>query len=93
MDEYEIHLDDIVSNIDLDRHYRTRNKKYIYKRAISTDVKKDLDNGWERIGPKNRKMVRLRKTKDVGLDFQDSVWCIFYKMGFSEMNREVVPEI
>jgi len=37
MDEYEIHLDDVVSDGDLDRHYRTRNKKYIYKRVISKD--------------------------------------------------------
>lgn len=87
MDEYEIHLDDIVSNGDLDRHYRTRNKKYIYKRVISNAVQKDIDNGWEWIGPKNRKTARLRKPKDVGLDFQDWVWCIFYKMGFPEMNR------
>jgi len=87
MDEYEIHLDDIVSNEDLDRHYRTRNKKYIYKRVISTDVQKDINNGWERIGPRNRKTARLRKPKDVGLGFQDRVWCIFYKMGFLEMNR------
>ena len=87
MDEYEIHLDDIVSNGDLDKHYRTRTKKYIYKRTVSIGVQKDIDDGWERIGPKNRKTARLRKPKAVGLDFQDRVWCIFYKLGFHEMNR------
>lgn len=87
MDEYEIHLDDIVSGGDLNKNFRTRNKKYIYKKASSQDIQTDIGNGWERTGPKNRKIVRLRKHKDAGLDFQDGVWCIFYKMGFSEMNR------
>ncbi len=87
MDTYEIHLDDIVTNGDLRKNYQTRNKAYIYKKANSQDIQADIDNGWERIGPKNRKMASLRKNKDVGLDFQDKVWCIFYKMGFSEMNR------
>lgn len=87
MDEYEIHLDDIVSNGDLDKNFRTRNKNYIYKKGIPPDIQTDLDNGWERVGTKNRKTITLRKLKDMGLAFQDSVWCIFYKMGFTEMNR------
>ena len=36
--------------------------------------------------PKNRKTFTLRKRKDIGISFQDEVWCIFYRMGFSEMN-------
>ncbi|MGD0781014.1 MAG: DGQHR domain-containing protein [Dehalococcoidales bacterium] len=87
MEEYEIHLDDIVSRDNLKKNYRTRNQRYVYKRVNSTEIQNEIENGWEVTGSRKRKVVRLRKRKDVGLDFQDSVWCIFYKMGFSEMNK------
>ena len=87
MDDYEIHLDDITTGVDLDKHYNTRNKKYVYKSVVSTNAQADIEKGWEITGPKKRKKLRLRKRKNIGLGFQDSVWCIFYKMGFSEMNK------
>ena len=87
MDEIKVNLEDIISGDDLDKHYNTRNKKYVYKTIASENVQVEIDKGWEITGPKRRKKLRLRKPKDIGYDFQDAVWCIFYKMGFSEMNK------
>ena len=86
MNDYEIQLDSIVSGSDLDRHFRSRIRRYIYKTVTSNDVETHIEGGWERLGRKNRKKVTLRKPKPVGEDFQDELWCVFYRMGFSEMN-------
>lgn len=43
--------------------------------------------GWETVGSKKRKKVALRNPKPIGEDFQDEVWCVFYRMGFIEMNN------
>ena len=86
MDDYEIQLDSLVTGGELDRHFRSRNRRYTYKRVTASDVEAHIKSGWESKGRKNRKKVALRKPKQVGEDFQDDVWCVFYRMGFSEMN-------
>jgi len=85
--DYKIQLDSIVAGKDLDKHFRARNRKYVYKRGVSRDdIETYLRDGWECRGPKKRKRVTLRKQKPVGKRFQDEVWCVFNRMGFSEMN-------
>ncbi len=86
MNGYKIQLDSIVTGADLDKHFRSRNRKYSYKTVTSSEVEKQIENGWERIGRKRQKKIALRKPKLVGEDFQDEVWCVFYRMGFAEMN-------
>ena len=86
MSDCDINLDDIVSGDALEKLFRNRSKKHIYKSVAKTDIQKYVDEGWEHTGPKNRKTAMLRKEKDAGLSFQDEVWCIFYRMGFTEMN-------
>ena len=96
MNDYEIHLVDILPRDDLARYFRSRNSPYVFKKSSPVNIQEEVDNGWEIIGPKKRKTLRLRKRKDIGQEFQDSVWCIFYKMGFSELNRSnefAIPRI
>ena len=86
MDDYQIQLDSILTGGDLDKHFRSRNRRYTYKSVSSTDVEKYIESGWERRGRKRGKKVAIRKLKPVGEDFQSEVWCMFYRMGFLEMN-------
>lgn len=84
--EYE--LEGLVSGVELDKVYKKRSVKYIYKTSVKSDVEPHLKSGWEKIPNKKRNVVSLRKLKDVGPGFEDEVWGIFYRMGFFEMNRD-----
>ncbi len=86
MSDLQFSLQGIVSGPALDKHYRSVSRKYVYKKGTVDDIEKFSQQGWELFGPKNRKTRSFRKKKEIGIDFQDEVWCIFHKMGFTEMN-------
>ncbi|KAB2948391.1 MAG: hypothetical protein MPEBLZ_01871 [Candidatus Methanoperedens nitroreducens] len=83
-----INLDGLVSGKDLIQAFKKNNVKYIYKTIVPQDIQPFLDEGWAKIGRGSKKSLRLRKLKDIPVGFEDEVWCIFYKMGFDEMNKD-----
>lgn len=86
MTDNEVVIKGIVSGKELDRAYRKRSIKYIYKKIVKQDLQPYYEDGWEKTGHKSKKHVNLRKPKATGPAFEDIVWTIFYKMGFGEMN-------
>jgi DNA sulfur modification protein DndB len=81
-------LTGLVSGEDLDRTYKKRSIKYVYKSLSAQESDPYLKAGWEKIPNKKRKTVNLRKLKEIGPGFEDDVWCIFHRMGFFEMNKD-----
>ena len=81
-------LEGIVSENDLDQAYKKRNAKYVSKTVVKQDLQPFFDEGWEKTGYKSKKSFRLRKLKDIGPGFEDEVWSIFKRMGFTEMNKD-----
>jgi len=78
----------LISGDELDKVYKKRNKKYIYKTVVAENVQQSLDEGWEKTGYSRKKGFQLRKLKDYWSGFQDEVWCVFKRMGFTEMNKD-----
>lgn len=81
-------LDGLVSEKDLHQAFKKNNVKYLYKKIVPQEIQPYIDEGWEKIGRGSKKFLRLRKLKDLSVGFEDEVWCIFYKMGFDEMNKD-----
>ncbi|MDY6864960.1 MAG: hypothetical protein SVY15_03180 [Halobacteriota archaeon] len=81
-------LEGLVSGEYLEKAYKKRNVKYVYKKVVKQDLQPFFDEGWEKTGSRSNKFNRLRKLKDVGPGFEDEVWCIFKRMGFCEMNKD-----
>jgi DNA sulfur modification protein DndB len=84
----------LVSDEDLNRAYSKRNQKYVNKNLVKQDITSFLAEGWEKVRSRSKNNVKLRKLKDIGPGFEDDVWCIFYRMGFFEMNKDskfVIP--
>lgn len=81
-------LDGLVSDIDLDKVYKKRSVKYIYKTLVKQDIESYIQDGWEKIPHRSKKTINLRKFKEIGSGFEDEVWGIFYRMGFFEMNKD-----
>ncbi len=88
MSSEKVALEGLASGEDLAQTYKKRNVKYVYKQVVKQDLQPYFDDGWEKIGRGSKKFFRLRKLKDIASGFEDEVWCIFYKMGFDEMNKD-----
>ena len=84
----------LVSGENLNRAYVKRNQKYVSKTLVKQDITPLSNEGWEKVKSKSKIHIKLRKLKDIGPGFEDEVWCIFYRMGFLEMNKDskfVIP--
>lgn len=88
MSDDETVMEKLVSRKDLEQTYKKNNVKYIYKKIVKQDLEPYIEDGWEKINSKNKEFFKLRKLKDFALVFEDEVWCILYKMGFDEMNKD-----
>jgi DGQHR domain-containing protein len=84
----QIILDGLISNEELKRISRRRRVKYEYKLIIKEELDNYLKDGWEKNSSRERQKIKIRKIRDIGPGFEDEVWSIFYKMGFTEMNKD-----
>ena len=77
----------IVCGDDLISAVKERSKPFLTKQ-VSPDVASiEISNGWTEIKRnKSGKVVTLRKDKKSTDLFENKVWMIFYKMGFTHMN-------
>ncbi len=81
-------LNGLVSDVELDKTYKKRQVPYLYKSLVPQDITPFIAQGWEKTSSRKRKTIHLRKFKDIGPGFEDQVWCIFYRMGFLELNKD-----
>ncbi len=82
-----INIEGLVEGEELIKSARKRSVKYTYKTAPKEELEKWTDQGWMKYGRSSKTRVRLKKEKNIGPAFEDQIWSIFYKMGFSEMNH------
>ena len=45
-----------------------------------------LADGWS-VSKKLKRLVRLQRSKSIDRQFEDKVWCLFYRMGYVELNK------
>jgi len=77
----------IVSDSELESTYRYRRPSDIFKTVpIGTEIP-CLDDGWS-IYRKNKKSLRLAKPKPIDQAFEDEIWCLLYKTGFENLNKD-----
>lgn len=81
--------DNIVSDKDLEKAAKLRKNTY-YEKKDYTSAKDDLfEDGWEAISQyTNPKHTKYRKEKPYDEQFEDSVWTMFKKMGFTHLNKD-----
>ncbi len=66
---------------------RHRKSQYQYKSVKKNELQEHLDNGWEIQRP-NKNSFRIKTLKLADKWFEDRVWALFAKMGFSLMNSD-----
>ena len=79
----------IVSGDDLVSAAKERSKTYLTKQVSSEIAAHEIDNGWTEVKRnKSGKIVTLKKEKKSSDIFENKIWMIFYKMGFTQMNLD-----
>jgi len=66
--------------------FRKRNRNYNYKSVSRKNLDKYYEEGWE-YDRKLKKKTRIKQKKDFDEQLENEVWCLFYKMGYLEMNE------
>ena len=81
--------ENIVDEKELDKAAKNRRNPFI-ERKDYTSAKEDIESeGWVAISQlSNPKYTKYRKEKPSGKQFEDSVWMMFYNMGFYAMNKD-----
>jgi DNA sulfur modification protein DndB len=83
-------IEGLVSGTELDHIYSQRKKTFIvdppYKKTVTNKEKLFEEYGKDNV-IETKTQYRCHRTKPEDEQFEDSVWCLLYEMGFSEMSR------
>lgn len=89
MSETKTKWESIVSDEALSRARTLRSKTFIESKERRVALPELIEEGWEEYKSyKNNKFVGVRKNKKFDEVFEDRVWCLFAKLGFTHLNKD-----
>lgn len=89
MSETKTKWESIVSDEALSRARTLRSKTFIESKERRVALPELIEEGWEEYKSyKNNKFVGVRKNKKFDEIFEDRVWCLFAKLGFTHLNKD-----
>jgi len=75
----------ITDKYSLRTSYAKRNNQYIYQSIHPADLQSFEQDGWM-IHKEGTQKVRIKKFKTHDVLLEDQAWCLFYRMGYPELN-------
>ncbi|MBP2633207.1 MAG: hypothetical protein H6Q70_3835 [Firmicutes bacterium] len=89
MSETKTKWDNIVSGNGLQKAKSLRGKTFVEAKERRIALLELIDEGWEEYKSyKNDKIVGVRKSKKFDEIFEDRVWSLFVRLGFTYMNKD-----
>ena len=79
--------DKFISGDALNAEAKERKEGYEYKRVTKAEKATYLATKWEIHKDYKSGSAMLRKPKKTGDAFEDEIWTLFYRMGFTTMNK------
>lgn len=79
-------IENLISGAEISRELRTRKSDFNEKTVPDSDERAHLEAGWE-VVRHNKKTVRVRRLKPVGLRLEDELWTLFARLGFEQLNH------
>ena len=67
--------------------YKKRHDQHIYESIHPADIEKFKEDGWV-IHREGKTRIRVKRLKPHYQFLEDQVWCLFYRMGYPEINGE-----
>jgi DGQHR domain-containing protein len=77
-----------LASTDGERHaeFKRRRDEFIYQKVPIAGEAPYLADGWT-VTKKLKRQLRLSKPKNLDRQFEDRVWRLFYKMGYTDLNK------
>lgn len=89
MSETKTKWESIVTDEALARARTLRSKTFVESKERRVALPELIEEGWEEYKSyKNEKFVGVRKNKKFDEVFEDKVWCLFAKLGFTHLNKD-----
>ena len=89
MNETKTKWDSIVSGDTLSKAKALRSKTFIEAKERRVALPELMEEGWEESKRyKNNKFVGVKKYKRFDELFEDRIWCLFARLGFTHMNKD-----
>lgn len=79
-------LDQLIASPLIGKELTKREKALMYDTVASKNLPKYLQDGWEVVRENATGTVRISKPKNVQLQFNDDLWCLLAKLGFTSLN-------
>lgn len=71
----------------LSKKFKAKKTQY-FTRSISLNELEDyVNDGWEEVSTSKYK-AKIQKLKPAGIRFEDEIWCMFYNLGFRNLNYD-----
>lgn len=79
---------EIVSGKELEKANRERKRDYIFENIVEEARDRYIEEGWEVDRELANRKVKMKKLKPADEIFENRVWTMLYKLGFTHMNRD-----
>ena len=93
----DIQVDEIKSHMTSSEDLLLKKFKAKSSKTINTTVPIAEREAYEAIGfsvvTLLKKKVKMSRLKDAGQEFEDDIWCLFYKLGFRILNSDEILSI
>lgn len=81
--------DKLVSFKELNSVKSSRKKQFLFKKILSTELPKWVDQGWEKSKEyKSTKYIGVTKEKPIKEQYTDMLWVLLSNMGFDKLNSD-----
>ena len=71
----------------LTKKFKAKKTPYITRSILLNELDDYIAEGWEEVSTSKHK-ARIQKLKPFGVKFEDDIWCMFYNLGFRNLNYD-----
>lgn len=71
----------------LSKKFNAKKTPYYTKSILINELDYYINEGWEEVSTSKLK-AKIQKLKPAGVKFEDDIWCMFYKLGFRNLNYD-----
>jgi len=76
----------------LTKKFKAKKTPYFTKSISLNELEDYISEGWEEVSTSTYK-AKVQKLKPAGVRFEDDIWCMFYNLGFRNLNYDEKLEI
>lgn len=71
----------------LSKKFKSKKTPYFTRSVSLNELDSYLNEGWEQVTTSKYK-AKIQKLKPAGVKFEDDIWCMFYNLGFRNLNYD-----